>query len=180
MSKFLQQTSIRSLMGKNNQMKGKVLHQFQMIFTSPLEMRETQFHCIISFYMLLLLLLSHFSHVPHCVILQTATHQALLSLGFSRQEHQSGLPFLSPVHESESEVALQTKFTVTEYSLQCSLVAQSCPTLCDPLDYRLLGSSVHGILQAAILEWVAGSSSRGSFQPRDQTCVSSISCIAGR
>ena len=41
------------------------------------------------------------------------------------------------------------------------------------------GSSVHGILQARILEWVAISSSRGSSQPRDQTCISCVSCIAG-
>ena len=53
------------------------------------------------------------------------------------------------------------------------LAAQSCPTLCDPLDCSLPGSSVHGILQARILEWVAMPSSRGSSQPRDQTEVSS-------
>ena len=47
------------------------------------------------------LLLSHFSHVWLCVNPWTATHQAPLSLGFSRQEHWSGLPFPSPVHESE-------------------------------------------------------------------------------
>ena len=47
------------------------------------------------------------------------------------------------------------------------LAAQSCPTLCDPMDYSPPGSSVHGILQARILEWVAISSSRGSSQPRD-------------
>ena len=46
-------------------------------------------------------------------------------------------------------------------------VAQSCPTLCDPVDCSLLGSSVHGILQARILEWVAISFSRGSSRPRD-------------
>ena len=51
--------------------------------------------------MLLLLLLSHFSRVRLCVTPQTAAHQAPLSLGFSRQEHWSGLPFPSPVHESE-------------------------------------------------------------------------------
>ena len=55
-----------------------------------------------------------------------------------------------------------------------SEVAQSCPTLCDPVDYSLLGSSVHGILQARVLEWVAISFSRGSSQPRDQTRVSRI------
>ena len=54
---------------------------------------------------------------------------------------------------------------------------QSCPTLCDPIDSSLLGSSVPGILQARILEWVAISLSRGSSWSRGQT---SVSCIAGR
>ena len=49
------------------------------------------------------------------------------------------------------------------------LAAQSHPTLCNPMDYSLPGSFVHQILQARILEWVVISSSRGSFQPRDQT-----------
>ena len=131
-----------------------------------------------------------------------AVQQAPLSLGFSRQEHWSGLPFPSPMHKSESEVA------------------QSCPTLCDPMDCSPLCSSVHGdspgkntgvgchfliqcikvkvkllsrvqffsipwtvahqaplsmgILQAKILEWVATPSSRVSSQPRDQSYVSHI------
>ena len=50
---------------------------------------------------LLLLLLSRFSHVQLCVTPQTAAYQAPQSLGFSRQEHWSGLPFPSPMHESE-------------------------------------------------------------------------------
>ena len=53
-------------------------------------------------------------------------------------------------------------------------VAQSCPTLCDPMDHSPPGSWVHGIFQARILESVAISSSRGSFWPRDPTCVSCI------
>ena len=57
------------------------------------------------------------------------------------------------------------------HSHQKVKVAQLCPTLCDPMDY-----TVHGILQARILEGVAFPFSRGSFQPRDQTHVS---CIAG-
>ena len=57
------------------------------------------------------------------------------------------------------------------------LVAQSCPTLCDPTDYSPLGSSVHGILQARVLEWVAVSFSRGSSRPRDRIRVS---CLASR
>ena len=51
--------------------------------------------------LLLLLLLSHFSRVQLCVTPQTSAHQALLPLGFSRQEHWSGLPFPSPMYESE-------------------------------------------------------------------------------
>ena len=58
-----------------------------------------------------------------------------LSLGFSRQEHWSGLPFPSPIHESE--------------------VAQSCPTLSDPMNCSPPGSSAHGIFQARVLEWGA-------------------------
>ena len=56
-------------------------------------------------------------------------------------------------------------------------VTQSCLTLCDPMECSLPGSSIHGILQARVLEWVAISFSRGSSRPRDQTRVS---CIAGR
>ena len=58
-----------------------------------------------------------------------------------------------------------------------SEVAQSCPTLFDPVGYSLPGSSLHEILQARILEWVTISFSRGSSQPRDWTQVSHI---AGR
>ena len=56
------------------------------------------------------------------------------------------------------------------------LAAQSCPTLCDPMDTSPPGSSVHGLLQARILKWVAIPFSRGSCWPRDWTWVS---CIAG-
>ena len=55
---------------------------------------------------------------------------------------------------------------------------QLCLTLCDPMDYSPPGSSVHGILQARILEWPAMPSSRGSSLPRDRTHVSCISCTA--
>ena len=57
------------------------------------------------------------------------------------------------------------------------LVARSRPTLCDPMDCSLPGSSVHGILQARILEWVAIPFFRGSSWPRDRT---QVSCTAGR
>ena len=82
-------------------------------------------------------LLSCFSRVQLCVTPQTAAHQAPPSLRFSRQEHWSGLPFPSPMHENESEAA------------------QSCPTLSDPMDCSPPGSSIHGIFQARVLEWGA-------------------------
>ena len=109
----------------------------------------------------MLLLLSLFSRVRLCATPRTAAHQAPGSLGISRQEHWSGLPFPSVVHENESE----------------SEVAQSCPTLCNPMDCSLWGSSVHGIFQARVLEWIATAFSRGSSRPRDWTQVSRI---AGR
>ena len=90
----------------------------------------------------MLLLLTCFSHVRLCATPQTTAHQAPLSLGFSRQEHWSRLPFPSPMHESESEVA------------------QSCLTLSDPMDCTLPGSSVHGIFQARVLEAIAFSSKK--------------------
>ena len=65
----------------------------------------------------------------------------------------------------------------TQWRKEWSEVAQSCLTLCDPMDCSPPGFSFHGILQARILEWVAISFCRGSSQPRDQTRVSRI---AGR
>ena len=57
---------------------------------------------------------------------------------------------------------------------------QSCLILCEPVDHSLPGSSLHKILQAGTLEWVAMTSSRGPSQPRDQTHVSHVSCIDRR
>ena len=48
-----------------------------------------------------------------------------------------------------------------KYSFSCVLVVQPCPTLCNPMNYSLPGSSVHGIVQVRILEWVAIPFSRG-------------------
>ena len=60
---------------------------------------------------------------------------------------------------------------ISHHAHACSL---SCVWLCDPVDCSLLGCSAHGILQARILEWVAISSSRGSYPPRDWTHISCI------
>ena len=57
------------------------------------------------------------------------------------------------------------------------LVVRLCVTLCDRMDYNPPGPSIHGIFQARILEWVAISFSIGSSRPRDQTCLSFMSCI---
>ena len=81
------------------------------------------------------LLLHRFSCGRLSVNPEMAAYQTPLSLGFSRQEHWSGLPFPSPMLESE--------------------VAQSCPTPSDPMDHSPLGSSIHGIFQARVLGWGA-------------------------
>ena len=62
----------------------------------------------------------------------------------------------------------------------CVLSRFSCVQLCNPMERSLPDSSVHGILQAGILKWVAMRSSRGSSQRRDRTCVSYVSCIGRR
>ena len=92
---------------------------------------------------IMLLLLSCISRVRLCATPQMAAQQAPLSLGFSRQEHWSGLPFPSPMHASESEIA------------------QLCPTLSNPMDCSPPGSSIHGIFQARVLEWGAIAFSEG-------------------
>ena len=137
--------------------------------------------------LLLLLLLSRFSRVRLCATPYRAAHQAPLSLGFSRQEHWRGLPFPSPMHESEKwkwshsvvpdsvrphrrqPTRLPRPWDSPDKNtgvgchvlLQCmkvkseSEVAQSCPTLSDPMDCSLPGSSVDRIFQARVLEWGA-------------------------
>ena len=65
----------------------------------------------------LLLLLSHFSRVRLCATPQTAAHQAPSSLGFSRQEHWTGLPFPSPIHESEKWKLLSYSKNLIRFSL---------------------------------------------------------------
>ena len=79
------------------------------------------------------------------------------------------------LHYPISAVPISTTCLVRKESE--SEVAQSCPTLCDPVDCSPSGSSVHGILQARILEWVAIPFSRGSSWPRDRI---QVSWIAGR
>ena len=123
-------------------------------------------------------------------------------MGFPRPEYWSGLPFPSPGDLFDPGIepaspALADGFFTAElpgkpsHGLCCSCsVAQLCLTLCmpgfpvlhylpelgqtscDPMDYSPPGSSVHGVFQARMLEWVAISSSRGSSRTRDRTWVS--------
>ena len=131
-----------------------------------------------------MLLLSRFSRVRLCATPQTAALQAPLSLGFSRQAYWSGLPFPSPVHacmlssfsradsvrpHGQQPTRLLCPWDSPgkhigvgcHFLLQCmkvkseNEVAQWCPTLSDPMDWSLPGSSIHGIFQARVLEWGA-------------------------
>ena len=137
---------------------------------------------------MLLLLLSRFSLVRLCTTPETAAHQAPPSLGFSRQQHWSGLPFPFPMLLLLSHF-ICVRLCVTHrqqptrlpcpwdspgkntgvgchFLLQCmkvkseSEVTQSCLTPSDPMDCSLPGSSVHGIFQARVLEWGAIAFSR--------------------
>ena len=95
--------------------------------------------------LLLLLLLSRFSHVRLCVTSWTAAHQAPPSLGFSGKNTGVGCHLLFQCIKVKSE----------------SEVAQSYPTLRDPMDCSPPGSSIHGIFQARVLEWGAIAFSEG-------------------
>ena len=114
-------------------------------------------------------------------------------MGFSRQEDWRGLPFPPPGDlpnpgiEPRSLTSAGRFFTTwaTREAQRCVCVKllQLYLTLCDPMDYSPLGSSVHGILQARTLEWVAMPFSRGSSRPRSWTYsspVSPISCTGRR
>ena len=79
------------------------------------------------------------------------------------------ISYLNPVCWNTSEVSLEQSFLYL-YTLRVC-VSQSCPTLCDPMDCSPPHSSIHRILQARILEWVAIPFSRESSQTRDQTWV---------
>ena len=83
-------------------------------------------------------------------------------------ENVKGEPWSALRQVQHLEVSRRPEFCV------CVLVTQSCPTLCDPMDCGLPVSSVHGILRARTLEWVAISYSWGSSPHRNQTQVSFI------
>ena len=105
----------------------------------------------------------------------TVAYQAPPSVGFSRQECWSGLPFPSsgdlpnpgiepgsPALQADALPSAPPGKPNSLATIVCE-VTQSCPTLCDPMDCSLPDSSVHGIFQAIVLEWIAISFSRGIF-----------------
>ena len=121
--------------------------------------------------------LSCFNRVPLFANLWAVAHQAPLSMGFSRQEYCSGLPYLPPGDLPDPGIkprspCIAGRFFTAEPAgspvVGCSVVSDSLQVQ----DCSLPGSSsVRGNLQARILEWVAISFSRRSSQPRDQTPV---------
>ena len=148
--------------------------------------------------------------LPSSSGLRPGTRSALLTFrAFSSYSHSEGRPSFSPLcfwtPVTGSAVAvpvgallrvccficcLQRGFLLTFQgrkgwlkTLGACMHAKSlqlCPTLFDPIDCSLPGSSVHGILQERILEWVALPSSRGSSRPRDSTHISYVFCTGRR
>ena len=104
--------------------------------------------------------------------LDDITHSMDMNLSKLQEVVKDRRAWRAAVHGvSKSRTWLSSWTTMT---IVLWLVTQSCLTLCGPMDCSPPGSSVHGILQARILEWVATSSFRGSSQPRDQIQVSHI------
>ena len=115
-------------------------------------------------------------------------HVSITVIKFPHQEEQPKLSSLFwPPNQKNQELRL-TEAGIAQlglylyihllltYLLACK-VDSVMSTLCDSMDYSSLGSCVHGIFHARILEWVAMPSSRGSPQPRDQTHMSYVCCI---
>ena len=105
-----------------------------------------------------------------------SSHEENMACLLVSSVHHPGVLPVSSVHHPES---LKFANTPLNWNAQVgrkkeSGVAQSCLTLCDPMDCSLPGSSVHGIFQAIVLAWASISFSRGSSQPRDRTRVSRI------
>ena len=117
-----------------------------------------------SFYFPLKLL--HFSFLPCGLRISALCFRLQLPSSAFLEHNKSGCCLLSTMWKAQCGCVLSH---FSHVRLFVNLMAYNPP-----------GSSVHGILQARILEWVAMASFRGSSQPRDQTCISYVSCFAGR
>ena len=118
------------------------------------------------------------------ISLSTLSSPRGVLIGHQLQQHRVQFPQRQMADallvQSLADALGKCQFVVDTFKISVCLLTksfQSCPTLCDPMDCNPPGSSVYGILQVRILEWVAMPSSRGSFQPRDRTHISDISCI---
>ena len=115
--------------------------------------------------------------------------QAPMSMGFPSKNTGVGchilLKEIFPTQELNCEGSVKAVYCHPAYLIykqsacMCAQSLQSCSTLCDPMECSPPVSSAHGILQARILEWVTMPSSRGSFWPRDWTCISMCPVLAG-
>ena len=101
----------------------------------------------------------------YLVLLLTTSHSKLF---FSSQYLENLIAFLIP---------FPSLFAYSPALCVHAKLLQLCPTLCDPVDCCLPGSSVHGVFQARILEWVSMPSSKESSWPRDQTHITYVSCL---
>ena len=123
-----------------------------------------------------------FAHLVSLEIVEDKIHIYICSA--LRTYHNSGHKKMVTLTQGWKELKFLMSAILYQYPLNkffkilvsfvLGLVAQSCPTLCNTMDFSLPSSSVHGILQARILKRVAMPSSRGSSQPKDQTHVSHI------
>ena len=135
------------------------------------------------------------SHVQLFVTSWTAAYQASLSFTISQRllkltSIESVMPsnhltFCCPLLLLPSifpRISVFSNETAPHMDILCAKSPQSCPTLCGPMDCSPPGSSVHGILQGRLLEWVAMPSARGSSWPRDRTHISLYlkTCIGRR
>ena len=136
----------------------------------------------------------HLKNFPHFVVIYTVKGFSLVneaevgvffwnSLAFSMIQLMLAiwplglLPFLNPTWTSGSSqftYCWSLAWRILSITFLVGEVAQLCLTLCTPMDCSLPGSSVHGIFQARVMEWIAISFSRGSSWPRNQTRVSRI------
>ena len=123
-------------------------------------------------------------------LLQDCSAGSLANLRCPACNTSAALPLPEPSVEAQSKSHLTFQVSATAHTgatgllpmplSVCVSAPQSCPTLCDPMDSSPPGSSVHGILQARIREWIAMPFSRGSSRPRDRTHISYISHIGRR
>ena len=146
--------------------------------------------CILSLYMylgfcfhnfvLFTVLFSVFS------VWETVLENLFLLAAIFHMEHNINFPFSIVATYARMEIPCTLYFsshlwiavTAPCWRQSCACVlTQLCPTLCNPRDCSPPGFSVHGIILARILEWVAISSSRWFSQLRDQTCISCDSCV---